>query len=184
MLISKLSNSLEGVIKQRNAYLVIALGLLLTNVLIGTLLFSKKERVIVVPAYFKQSFWNEGELVSKSYIEEMSNWFAKMMLDTTPDSHKYRREVILRYVAPEYYHELEQKLIKEAEEMYKQGVTTNFMVKKIKVNPQKLTAEVTGVLIRYIAGTRVGQSKEVYRVQFGHSGGVFMLKDFSTKLGE
>lgn len=181
MLKSNWSRNLEKVIKQRNGFFIITLGLLITNILMGVLLFNKSERVIIVPAYFKQSFWNQGELVSNEYIEEMSLFFTKLMLDTTPDSHKYRKDVILRYVAPEHYHKLEERLFKEAEEMYKQGVSTSFATKQIKVNSKKLSAEVTGTLTRYISGMRVGQSIEVYELEFGFSGGIFMLKNFKTK---
>lgn len=179
MLKLKWSESLEKLIKQRNAFLVLSLGMMLANILTASLLFFKNERIVIVPAYFKQTFWTEGELVSDSYIEEMSLFFTKLMLDTTPDSHKYRRDVILRYVAPKYYHELEKKLIAEAERLYKEGVTTSFMPKEVKV--KALGAEVTGLLISYISGTRVGEVKETYQLQFGNTGGIFMLENFTVK---
>lgn len=174
--------SLHGLVKQRNGFLTISLGLLVTNIILGISLYTKSERVIIVPAYLKQSFWNEGSLVSDSYIEEMSLFFSKMMLDTTPDSHKYRKDIILRYVAPDHYHELENKLIEDAKRMSKDGVSTTFTPREIKIN--KLKAEVIGTLTRYVAGTRVGQSKEKYELEFRYSGGIFMLKTFKAKLGE
>ncbi|CAL7960203.1 conjugal transfer pilus assembly protein TraE [Alphaproteobacteria bacterium] len=134
MLYRFLSKNLQSLIKQRNGFLVLSLGLLLCNVLLGTLLFFKNERIIVVPAYLKQSFWNEGSTVSNSYIEEMSLFFTNLMLNTTPDSHKYRRDVILRYVAPESYHIFEKKLIEDEELMSKNAVTTQFAAREVKVN--------------------------------------------------
>ena len=180
MLRSFLDRNIEILVKQRNGFLVIALGLLIGNIMMGSLLFNKKERVIIVPAYLKQSFWNEGSLVSHSYIEEMSIFFVSLMLNTTPDSHKYRRDVILRYVSPDGYHALEKQLISDEERMSKDTVTSQFSPKDIKVNGERLESIVTGTLIRYVAGERVGQTKEVYRLKFGYSGGVFMLNSFES----
>ncbi|RZI47503.1 type IV conjugative transfer system protein TraE [Rickettsiales endosymbiont of Peranema trichophorum] len=175
------NNSIDRLVKQRNGFLVVSLGLLIANMLLSGLLFMKDERIIVVPAYFKQSFWVEGHLVSEAYIEEMSLFFTKMMLDTTPDSHQYRKDVILRYVAPEYYHDLEKRLIADARRMQKEGVSTMFAPKQVEVNTKELKSEVVGTLTQYVAGTRIGQSKERYELTFGYSGGVFMLKGFETK---
>lgn len=181
MEISRWNQNLSWIIKQRNGFLVLSIGLLIANIILSVLAFTKNERVIVVPAYLKQSFWNEGSLVSESYIEEMSLFFSHLMLDTTPDSHNYRKDIILRYVAPEYYHILEQKLIEDAKKMQKEGVTTNFAPKQIAVSIKDLKAEIIGTLTSYIAGSRVGQSKEKYELEFVYSGGIFMLKGFKTK---
>jgi len=175
------SQNLAGLVKQRNGFLVISVGLSLCNFLLVGLFFAKKERIIIVPAYLKQSFWNEGSLVSRSYIEEMSMFFANLMLNTTPDSHKYRRDVILRYVAPEGYHNIEKKLIEEEDLMSKNAVTTQFMPKEIKVDIDRLESSIIGTLTRYIAGDRVGQTKECYHLKFGYSGGIFMLQKFESK---
>ena len=37
------------------------------------------------------------------------------------------------------------------------------------------------MLTKYIAGSRMGQSKEIYEIEFGYSGGIFMLKNFKSK---
>ena len=181
MLEFKWNESIAKLVKQRNIFLVILLGMLVTNILTAVLLFTKNERIIIVPSYFKQSFWNQGEIVSESYIEEMTLFFSKLMLDTTPSSHKYRRDVILRYVMPENYHVLDKKLIEEEERLSRDAVVTSFVPKEIKVNSKKLTSEITGTSIRYVAGLKAGQVKETYRLEFGYSGGIFMLKNFKTK---
>ena len=181
MKIEKWNQSVEKLLRQRNGFLVISIGLMVANILLGVMLYGKKERVIIVPAYMKQNVWSEGSLVSASYIEEMGLFFSKLMLDTTPDSHGYRRDIILRYVAPEHYHEVEKRLISDAERMKKEGVTTVFAPKEVKVDVKGLKAEIVGVITKYIAGSRMGQSKETYEIEFGYSGGIFMLKNFKSK---
>ena len=65
--------------------------------------------------------------------------------------------------------------------MKKEGVTTVFAPKEIIVDVKGLKAEIVGVLTKYIAGSRMGQSKEIYEIEFVYSGGIFMLKNFKSK---
>ena len=80
MKIEKWNQSVEKLLRQRNGFLVISIGLMVANILFGIMLFGKKERVIIVPAYMKQNVWSEGSLVSASYIEEMGLFFSKLMV--------------------------------------------------------------------------------------------------------
>ena len=177
----KWKESVIGLVKQRNIFVVLVLGLVVANIMQGALLFGKKERVIIVPAYFKQSFWSEGEVVSDTYVEEMAFFMSKMILDTTPESHKYRREMILRYVMPEYYHQMEKKLIEEGERMAKDGVSTTFNPKEVAASSEQLKAVVSGIITTYVSGERIGQTKVRYEMEFGYSSGIIMLKNFKIK---
>ena len=78
----KWGESVIKLVKQRNIFLVLLLGLMTANIIQGMLLFGKKERVIIVPAYFKQGFWSEGEVVSDTYVEEMAVFMSKMIFWT------------------------------------------------------------------------------------------------------
>jgi conjugal transfer pilus assembly protein TraE len=170
--------NISKLLQQRNAFLTVAIGLLLTNILLTIILFNKRERVIIVPAYLKQSFWSEGELVSPHYLEEMALFFAQLMLNASADTQGYRRDVILRYIAPESHTALEKKLLAEQKRFAKEGVATRFMPKGVEVDTSALQVKVKGLLDQYIAGTRVKQSLEEYIVQFTYVGGILMLKDF------
>jgi conjugal transfer pilus assembly protein TraE len=123
--------NLSKLLQQRNAFMFIAVGLLLSNILLAIILFNKRERVIIVPAYLKQSFWSEGELVSPHYLEEMALFFAQLMLNASADTQGYRREVILRYVAPESHAALEKRILAEQKRFSKEGLATRFVPKML-----------------------------------------------------
>jgi type IV secretory pathway TrbF-like protein len=55
MRIERWNQSVEKLLKQRNGFLVISLGLMIANIMLGLMLFGKSERVIIVPAYMKQN---------------------------------------------------------------------------------------------------------------------------------
>ena len=177
----KWGESVIKLVKQRNIFLVLLLGLMAANIIQGMLLFGKKERVIIVPAYFKQGFWSEGEVVSDTYVEEMAVFMSKMILDTTPESHKYRREMILRYVMPEYYHKMEKKLIEEGDRMARDGVTTTFAAKEIAASSDELKAVISWTVTTYVSVERICQTKVKYEMELGYSSGIIMLKNFKIK---
>jgi len=106
---------------------------------------------------------------------------SKMILDTTPESHKYRREMILRYVMPEYYHKMEKKLIEEGDRMARDGVTTTFAAKEIAASSDELKAVISGTVTTYVSGERIGQTKVKYEMELGYSSGIIMLKNFKIK---
>src|SRR5690606_15531655 len=97
------NQNLESVQKQRNWVVAFALVMLLGNILLIAKVFYHRERIIIVPAYLKQSFWAEGEVVSKEYLEEMTMFFANLVLNVTPESMEYQSKVVLKYVSPEFH---------------------------------------------------------------------------------
>ena len=68
---------------QRNFLICFAVVMLLVMLLQTLLLFVKQQRVIISPPELKQSYWVQGNLLSKSYVEEMALFFAHLLLDVT-----------------------------------------------------------------------------------------------------
>ncbi len=180
MLRSVWKENLYSLFKQRNAALVMAFGLLVTNMLLGVKVYTKNERVIVVPAYLKQSFWAEGENISKEYLEEMSLFFANLMLNVSAESMSYQREVVLRYVSPEFHGDLKHRLIDEEDKMRQQGLTTTFRAQEVKADVKSGEVIISGTLSQYISGNRVGQVTESYKAIFEYSSGILLLKGFEV----
>lgn len=180
MNINYFKSDITKLIKQRNSSLLIIILLLISNIILAAGLFMKKQKVIIVPAYLKQSVWSEGELVSESYLEEMSLFFTKLMLDTTPTSLKSRRDIILRYIHPKYFHAMEKKLIEEERNLKRSSVATVFIPKRIEVNTKNFIARITGEITTYVAGSRIGQKLVKYDLHYAYSGGILMLSKFTS----
>jgi len=180
MLRSVWKENLHSLFKQRNAALVLALGMMVTNIMLGVKVLVSNEKIIVVPAYLKQSFWAEGEVISKEYLEEMTVFFASMMLNVSPESLKYQGDVVLKYVSPELHAPLKQRLFAEEEKMRKQNLTTSFKPKEVQVDMDKGEAVISGILTQYVSGQKVGQVSEKYRACYGYSSGILLLKEFEA----
>jgi type IV conjugative transfer system protein TraE len=164
--------------KQRNIAIIIGMIMLGINGVLSLSILGKREKTVIVPAYLKQTVWTQGELVSASYIEEMSRYFSELLLDSTPDNYKYKRDVILRYVAPSYHNIVEKQLIEEEQKMRKSNLTTDFVIKKIIVNEKNYQGLVVGSLVKYVAGQRVSESEEKILIKFGYESGIMMVREF------
>jgi len=174
----------ENLWKQRNGFLVISIGLLIANILLASILTLRSEKTIIVPAGFKQTFWAKGELMSDSYLIEMTDYFATKLLNSTPESHASKRDIVLQYVSPRYYDKLRSQLIEEEEKMRKENLTTLFVPREITVKLNELATRVTGTLTSYVSGDRVGQLKKTYQANYSYVGGILMMDNFYEVKGD
>ena len=155
--------------------------LLVSNVLLCIMFLFKNERIILVPPTIEKSFWVSKSSVSQEYLEEMSLFLSNMLLDITPSSADFQRSVALKYVDPSYYNTLRARLIKEAQTLKKEGISTSFKVLKIRPNKDDLTVEITGTLMSYVGAARVREIQEVYVMKFNYKAGRLLLEEFQEK---
>lgn len=143
------------------------------------LLFFKQQRVIINPPELTQSYWVEGNRVSKSYVEEMTLFFAHLLLDVTESSVLPQGEVLLRYVTPQAYGDFKNKLLSDHKRLKKQQLGLQFTPQTIDfVAP--LTVDLHGVLANYVGNKRISQVKETYRIAFFLKKGRLFLESFQT----
>lgn len=164
---------------QRNILAGLAVVFLAIIVLQTILLFFKSQRVIISPPELTQSYWVEGNRVSKSYVEEMALFFAHLLLDVTQSNILPQGEVLLRYVAPGSYGDFKNKLLSDHKKLKKQQLSLQFIPQTIDfVAP--LTLDVHGFLANYVGNKRVSQVKETYRIVFSCKKGRLFLESFQT----
>jgi conjugal transfer pilus assembly protein TraE len=104
--------------------------------------------------------------------------YASLMLDCTPESAAYKRDIILRHTAPESHGLLKRRLLEEEQRLKKEHVTTSFQPNAIKVNSAHLTVDVTGDLLRFVGEKRISQSRDIYQFQFEYKAGRLSIKAF------
>lgn len=164
---------------QRNALLALCGGMLLTNIILGASLFLKKERVIITPPDLKRSYWVEGNKFSPSYLEAWCLHFAHLMLDVTASSINYQGATLLRYVIPEAHGSMTRQLLQEEKRLKKEQLSIHFHPIEISLNPDSLSAEITGDLISYIADKKVDQHRDTYVIKLQNRGGELMIEAFT-----
>jgi conjugal transfer pilus assembly protein TraE len=178
MNIRLLNSRLANLLKQRNLLLMLVTVLLLTNFVQVVFSVFRNERVIVVPPDIKQEVWLEKHKVSASYLEEMAFMFANLILESSPTSAAYKRDIILRHADSASYGALKIRLIEDEQRLKKEHVTTSFQANSIKVNPDTLRVELTGDLLRFVGDKRISQSRDTYQFQFIYRHGRLLIKSF------
>jgi len=151
------------------------------NMLLTLILFNAQERVVIIPPQLNTSVWTEKGTVSQSYLEEMTVFFAKQILDITPSTASFQREHLLRYVDPSFYSALRKKMIDEEERYKKDNISMSFRPLSAVVNVKSLQVTLTGLLQQYVANKFVQQTKEVYEMNFSYQAGQLLIKNFIFK---
>lgn len=175
------SHKIVTAFKERNQVAIIAAIIAISNVILVAFLFANKERVVLVPAQINTQMWTERKAVSKEYLEEMGLFFAHLLLDVSPHSMGYQRDVILRNVDPANYNGLKHQLIKEEEKYKKENLTTTFRPTKVIVNTATLQTLITGYLTSFVGGRQMQQITDHYVIKFRYDAGRLFIRSFEAK---
>ncbi len=178
MKLSKIKHNLSLAFKQKNQMLAIVLIIGLSNLFLAAYLFSNKERIVVIPANVNNAFWTEHRSVSKEYLEEMAMFFTNLLLDVSPHTMTYQRDIILRNVDSSAYNQIKNKLIKEEARYKEENLATTFRPTEIITNNTKLQVYIKGYLISYVSGKKVSENEEKYLLQFRYDANRLFIKSF------
>lgn len=170
----------KRLVQQRYLLVGLTVLLLLTNILLAISVFVKDERVIVLPPELKQGIWAEKGQVSTSYLEEMGVYFAHLMLDHTPSTASFQRDILLRYAVPKEYGALKAQLIADEEGLKKDNLSTQFLPLEITVTPGHTTVYITGELLGYVGEKQIFQKHETYELKLVLIRGRLMIESFKS----
>lgn len=184
MNVDVLDQDIERLLRQRKWLMILSGALLISNLLSGFIVLSKREQVILVPPHFTKSLKFQGSEVSKEYLEEFSIYLTMIFLDLSPSSFSYHHDILLKYVTPESYGSLKKKLLKDGEQYKKLQLSTNFQVSQVTADPKSLTVEVKGILTSYVAGKQVESTLESVVLEFTNRGGGLLLKQLIGGLSD
>lgn len=174
-----LQQNAEKFLQQRNFIAVISAVQTLAMSLFIIALAFKTERTILMPLEIKKPLRFQGSQVPKEYLEELGIYFSKLLLDITPSSFPHNHEQLLKYTRPEAYGELKKQLMNDGEQYTKLQLSTHFYPTEVTTHPKGLEVDVKGMLISYIAGTRVKESQESVKLKFNNQGPSILLESVS-----
>jgi conjugal transfer pilus assembly protein TraE len=169
---------LQHAIDHRNGYLVLACFSLLLNIVLGVglLLTTGKEKILLVPPQIQQPLGIYHNTTSPEYLSAISHFLITLRFNLTPANIESQREILLRYVSPEYYSALKIELLNEAERMTKEHITTAFYPIDIKINSARLEALVTGDLITMVGVNQLPVKRMVYKISYTYNNYRILLK--------
>jgi len=179
---SLFSLRLKHLYTQRNLLFAMILGLVTSNVMLGFCVWAKQETIILIPPELNRPLTFTSRHPSPSYLEEMSVFFAQLVLDNSAGSFPYNQKVILRYVSPESSGMLKKQLLAAQERYERENLSTHFRPLEVVVSPAgQLKASVTGELETFVSGTRVSSTKETFVITYGYKNGFLSLTSFQSQ---
>lgn len=159
------------------ALAIIGVGMLFLVFAVLSLVGS--ERTIVVPPNIEKTFWVSKDKVSGEYLEQMAGFMTWLVLDVSPSTIDWKRNVLLTYVAPDDFAGLKTQMDLEAERLRSNNATTSFQIQQFTANEKQQSVVATGRLRRQINGVDVGDPVvRSYLIQFKHAGGRVHLSAF------
>ena len=170
---------LKNLGRQRNLLLIVSAGLVISNLILCLGLVNKKETTILVPPEITHGLTFTSNHPSASYLQEMSLFFSSLVLDNSEKSFDYKKDVILRYVSPQFFGDLKRKLIETQERYKNENLCTHFRPVEVVING--LQASVTGELETFVGGTRVSETKETFVITYDYKGGFLSITSFKSE---
>jgi conjugal transfer pilus assembly protein TraE len=165
---------------QRNIFAALSILLAVTIVLLSSLLFLKRERIIIAPPIVEKEFWVDSKSVSPTYLEQFGYFLGQLLLGKSSYSAPTQRNMILRHTDPAFVGGLKQKLLQEEEMLQKQNASYIFFPVSLQVNPEKREVMLEGDRLFFVNGKQVSSEREGYILSFNFSGSRLLLSGITS----
>lgn len=178
-------HNLKNILKQRNLFLTISLGLLLGNIFLSLNILLQSEKVILIPG-LREKAWLSRNTVSNSYLEEMTNIYLNHLLDINAKNIPYKKSLIISNVSnknPDYIRAISEYFAHSEDKYKKFDLTTYFTTKKISIDIENLSTIATGILTSSYGRKGVSVNEEKYHLTFDYHNGTLRLKTFTRVKG-
>lgn len=137
------------------------------------------ERTVIVPPSIDRTFWVTRDQASREYLEEMAGFVAWLMLDVSPSTIDWKRNVLLNWVLPDQHAALKTKMDLEADRLRSNNASTSFLPQQFTADEREQSVLITGRLRRQINGADVGEPEtRAYLAQFKYTGGRVHIQAF------
>lgn len=136
------------------------------------------ERTIVVPPNIGKTFWVTGTKASADYLEQMGSFIAWLILDVSPASIDWKRDMLLTYVSPDKFGALKSQQDLEAERLKQLNASTFFLPQQVVVDEPSQGVVVRGRLKTQVNGQDTTTESKAYLVRFQYAGGRVHLATF------
>ena len=155
---------------------VLAAGQILALVVILNLLGTV--RTVVVPPALNQTFWVTRDQASHEYLEQMGSFIAWLILDVTPASIDWKKDVLLGYVEPEQYGPLKTRQEVEAERLKRINASTVVTPQQLFLSEAAQSVDTRGRLRTPVNGFETANEHHSNLIVFSHAVALIHLKVF------
>ena len=168
----RLSGDLKDM-RRRNRGLGLAVGALAAGLLLALAIIINllgTVRPVVVPPSLSKSFWVTNDRASSEYLEQMGSFVAWLILDVTPSTIDWKKDILLGYVDPAQYGPLKTRQEVEAERLKRINAATAFAPQQLVASEDNQSLVVRGRLRTLVNGYETANDLKAYRIDFGHAG--------------
>lgn len=159
--------------RRRNRHLGLAVGALAGSLLLALAIIFKllgTVRTVVVPPSLSKSFWVTSDRASGEYLEQMGSFVTWLILDVTPSTIDWKKDILLGYVDPAQYGPLKMRQDVEAERLKRINAATAFAPQQLVASEDSQSLVVRGRLRTLVNGYETANDLKAYRIDFGYAG--------------
>ena len=177
---ARLDNDLKEM-RRRNQGLGLAVGGLIAALLTCLVIILNligTERTIVVPPSIDKTFWVTKDRASREYLEQMGSFIAWLILDVSPASIDWKKDILLNYVAPDQHGAMKSRQEIESERLKRINASTFFLPQQLVTSEEQQTIVIRGRLRTQVNGQDTATDTKAYLAAFQYTGGRMHLKSF------
>ena len=167
----------QRVLKQRNMLLVTSLALAGLSGILG-LAAASRDREVVLQPVLRTAVTISSAGVSREYLEAVTRDAAVLTLNRTPQSLDYWMKSVLEMVHPSAYGQVKADLMKIVDDQRGSSVSQYYTLESLKVDPDSMTSEVSGVLHTIVGRQEVSASPKTFRYGWVYNGISLKLVQF------
>jgi type IV conjugative transfer system protein TraE len=127
---------------------------------------------------FELRFEVTHDHASNEYLEQMGSFIAWLVLDVTPASIDWKKDILLGYVEPDQYGPLRTRQEVEAERLKRINAATVFAPQQLVPSEEGQSIVIRGRLRTLVNGFETANDLKAYRVEFSYAGARMHLKSF------
>ena len=156
-------------LRQRNRFAALAAVLGLTSLLAVGAATTREESVILVPVTSERLTLG-SDATDAYYLELVTRDTALMLLNRAPESLDYWMEQVLKVADPAAHGRLKAELVKIVEEQRGSDISQAFVISRMEVDPQALTAVVTGTLKTFVGAQGIASQQRSFAFSWKRRG--------------
>lgn len=168
----------QALLRQRNMLALASAGLGFALVVAAGLAATRDSEVVLVPTT-RAPLTISSAGVSAAYLEFVTRDAALMLLNRSPEGLDYWMKEILALADPAANGRLKAELMRIVEEQRGSDVTQAFVIRSMKVDPERLTSEVKGTLKTFVGAAVIASDERRFRFTWTYRGLRLALAGFA-----
>ena len=167
-----------------NLMVVLVFGLLITNVLMGSLAWfsGTHQKVEITPFTGSSSYIKSDTTVDVHYLTLMSENFIYSRLNVTPETVLTNHKRLLSFVDAAHYSAFSAALMKEARVISDKKISSYIAITGMRTDSLTLSCAITGVLKRNVGSRELPDEHLTYTLRYRYNNGRLAITQFTHTL--